>query len=129
MIHVPNVGATVDWYVSIGFSLRDFYPGERDGDGAWAALRFGDSEIMFNSGGQPSSAPRREVDLYLTVDDIEASFPMIAELAAVVEGPHDTFYGMREFTVRDSNGFWLTFGHPIAHFAPCEPAQGGGPEA
>jgi hypothetical protein len=29
-----------------------------------------------------------------------------------VEDPHDTFYGMREFIVRDNNGFWITFGQP-----------------
>src|ERR1700720_2576724 len=23
--------------------------------------------------------------------------------------PHDTFYGMREFTIRDLNRFWITF--------------------
>ena len=28
----------------------------------------------------------------------------------VVEGPHDTFYGMREFIIRDLNRFWITFG-------------------
>jgi len=31
----------------------------------------------------------------------------------VVEGPHDTFYGMREFIIRDINRLWITFGQPI----------------
>jgi len=29
-----------------------------------------------------------------------------------VEGLHDTFYGMREFIIRDLNRFWITFGQP-----------------
>jgi hypothetical protein len=30
-----------------------------------------------------------------------------------VEDLHDTFYGMREFILRDCNGFWITFGQRI----------------
>jgi hypothetical protein len=30
-----------------------------------------------------------------------------------VEGLHDTFYGMREFIIRDLNRFWITFGSPL----------------
>jgi hypothetical protein len=29
-----------------------------------------------------------------------------------VEDPHDTFYGIREFIIRDINGFWVAFGQP-----------------
>ena len=32
--------------------------------------------------------------------------------AEIVEDLHDTFYGMREFAIRDCNGFWITFGQP-----------------
>jgi hypothetical protein len=28
----------------------------------------------------------------------------------VIEGPHNTFYGMREVIIRDLNRFWITFG-------------------
>jgi hypothetical protein len=31
----------------------------------------------------------------------------------VHEDLHDTFYGMREFIVRDLNGFRVTFGQPV----------------
>jgi hypothetical protein len=67
---------------------------------------------MFNEGGRPSAAPRREVDLYVHVDDI-------AEFAhrrtwTRSSRPHDTFYGMRELIVRDLNGFWLTFVAPMS---------------
>jgi len=32
----------------------------------------------------------------------------------VVEGPHDTFYGMRELIIRDLNRFWITVGRPAS---------------
>ena len=43
---------------------------------------------------------------------VEKVVPMIHVpdvCATIVEGLHDTFYGMREFIIRDVNRFWLTF--------------------
>jgi hypothetical protein len=31
----------------------------------------------------------------------------------MIEALHNTFYGMREFIIRDLNGFWITFGEPV----------------
>ena len=111
MFHVPDVAATAAWYRRIGFSVRD-----RASDGEdviWAALTFGDSEIMLSVGGQPSAAFRREVDLYLQVDEVDALFAALPDDVDVVEGLHDAFYGAREFIIRDCNRFWLTFGRPV----------------
>src|SRR5882724_4270900 len=110
MIHVPNVAATVDWYTSIGFKL--VRQNEDDGEINWAKLSFGNSEIMLDAGGTPSNAPRREVDLYICCDNIDDHHRWLRDRVEVVENLHDTFYGMREFIIRDSNGFWITFGQP-----------------
>ena len=108
MFHVPDVGKTADWYVSIGFSLIEKYD---DGeDVTFALLSLGQSQLMLNAGGKPSTAPRRDADLYVYVDDVDALFQQIGDRGEIVEGLHDTFYGMREFIIRDINGFWLTFG-------------------
>lgn len=110
MIHVPDVRAAADWYAGIGFDILDI--GD-DGSGAvFALLGCGDGRLMLNVGGRSSDAPRREADLYLHTTDIDALFAQIGGRATVVEPPHDTFYGMREFIIRDLNGFWLTFGQP-----------------
>jgi hypothetical protein len=37
----------------------------------------------------------------------------LRERVEIREGLHDTFYGMREFIIRDINGFWMTFGQEI----------------
>jgi hypothetical protein len=37
---------------------------------------------------------------------------MAERVVEVVEPLHDTFYGMREFTIRHVNRFWMTFGQP-----------------
>ena len=109
MIHVPDVRATVDWYQKIGFNVIDTY--SDDGDGlSFAILSFGSGEVMFNQGGQPSSHKRREVDLYVYTDRVDDLYQRLKDRVEVVEGPHDTFYGMRELIIRDLNRFWITFG-------------------
>ena len=109
MIHVPDVRATVDWYESIGFTVINTYG--NDGEGlSFAILSFGSSEVMFNQGGQPSKRDRREVDLYVYSDNVDDLYQRIKDRVEVVEGLHDTFYGMREFIIRDLNRFWITFG-------------------
>ena len=112
MIHVTNVRATVDWYGSIGFETVRY--NEEDGEMDWALLSLGNSEIMFSAGGRSSSEHRREIDLYVHCDDVDELYLRFKGRLEVVEELHDTFYGMREFIVRDVNRFWITFGQPVA---------------
>ncbi len=109
MIHVPDVRATVDWYAELGFTIKNTY--DDGGDGlSFAILSFGTSEVMFNCDGNRSDARRREVDLYIYTDGIDELYEKLQARVEVIEGPHDTFYGMRELILRDLNGFWITFG-------------------
>ena len=68
---------------------------------------------MLNGGGKPSTADRREVDLYVHTDEIENLCRQLKGRVEMVEDLHDTFYGMREFIIRDLNRFWITFGQPV----------------
>ncbi len=112
MIHVPNVRATVDWYQTIGFTAVDTY--DDDGDGlSFAVLLFGESRVMFNSGGQPSTARRREVDLYVYIENVDELFHQLKDRVEVIQEPNDRFYGMREFIIRDLNRFWIIFGQRL----------------
>jgi len=111
MIHVPDVRATIDWYTSIGFELIG--QNEENGEPNWASLAFGHSEVMFNAGGKASMASRREVDLYVRIPRIEDVYNSLKARVQVLEDLHDTFYGMREFIIRDINGFWITFGQEV----------------
>ena len=111
VLHVPDVRTTAHWYASIGFTIRAV--NEELGVINRASLVLGPSEVLLSSGGHPSTAERRDVDLYITVPDVEEAFARVTALADLVEGLYDTPYGMREFIVRDCNRFWLTFGQPI----------------
>jgi len=110
MIHVPDVRATLDWYTSIGFKL--VRQNEEDGEINWAKLTLGNSEVMFQSGGKPSTEHRREVDLYITTENVDQLYRRLKDRVQVVVDLYDAFYGMREFTIRDVNRFWITFGQP-----------------
>jgi uncharacterized glyoxalase superfamily protein PhnB len=112
MIHVPDVRATVEWYRSIGFEVM--YTHDDGGEGlSFAGVRFGTGEVMFNWDGRPSSEHRREVDLYVYTDGVDALYERLKDRVEVFEGLHDTFYGMREFIIRDINRFWITFGQEL----------------
>ena len=109
MIHVPDVRATVHWYEGIGFRVIETY-GD-DGDGlSFAVLSFGSTRVMFNSGGEASNRDRRDVDLYVYTNKVDDIYQLLKDRVEVVERPHDTFYGMREFIIRDLNRFWMIFG-------------------
>ena len=111
MIHVPDVRKAAQWYVSIGFVLERV--SANAGVLNWALLSCGASQIMFNAGGRSRAAFRRDVDLYVHVNDVEAVRRQLGEHVEIVEDLHDVEYGMREFVIRDLNRFWITFGQPL----------------
>jgi len=110
MIHVPDVRATVEWYVSIGFRVVNTYGNETKDGLSFAILRFGNGQVFFNQGGETSTKRRREVDLYAYTDDVDKVYSELKDRVEVIKEPHNTFYGMREIIIRDLNGFWITFG-------------------
>ena len=127
MIPVPDVPATVDWYRSIGFELEGAH--ELDTDAAWAGMSFGGCFLMFVPRG--TAATRREVSLWLMTDRIDELYQLFkqrqlerarAMLAGSAEATaqarftsdlHDTFYGQREFSIVDLNGYELNFAQRV----------------
>ena len=114
MIHVPDVRGTVEWYQQIGFNAVATYGDEAGENLSFAIVSFGETEVMFNTGGETSDKRRREVDLYIYTDNIDELYESLKERVEVIERPHDTFYGMREVIVRDPNRFWITFAQESA---------------
>jgi uncharacterized glyoxalase superfamily protein PhnB len=112
MIHVPNVRAAAAWYVSIGFSVLNTFEDEVNGM-TFASLAFGVSEIFLSGGGRPSTADRRDVDLYLRVDDVDRIYERLKDRVQIRIELKNTSYGTREFVVRDLNGLWVTFGEEL----------------
>jgi catechol 2,3-dioxygenase-like lactoylglutathione lyase family enzyme len=77
----------------------------------------GDCYVHFacfaDAGPRPNSetVPPDMFDLYIYVDDVEALHAELLERGAdILNGPVTTAYGMREFRVRDPEGYVLAFG-------------------
>ena len=81
----------------------------------WASLTYGESEIMLNCGGKASDARAAGIrPLHQRLTDVDGLYERLKDRVQVIEDPHDTFYRMREWILRDCNGFWITFGEPMA---------------
>jgi catechol 2,3-dioxygenase-like lactoylglutathione lyase family enzyme len=111
MIHVPDVEATAAWYARLGFTVEGTASDRLET--TWAKLTLGEQVVMLNCGGRPAEHDRRDLDLYVGVDDVGAWRDRLPDGIEIIEDVHNTSYGMREFIVRDLNGFWITFGQWI----------------
>jgi ankyrin repeat protein/catechol 2,3-dioxygenase-like lactoylglutathione lyase family enzyme len=116
MLRVPDVRATLEWYVSLGFTERGRY--EDAGTMNWALLSLGPAELMLNMGQVGEDPP---VVLWFYVAHVTPVYEVLKarqlQVARSGEGRAAEFvqhlyqppYGGWEFAVRDPNGFVLTF--------------------
>jgi len=122
MISVADVAATLDWYVSIGFTELGRVADE--GVVNWGIVRYGGAEIMFSMHGQTGRQP---VSLWFYTDQIDQLYQLLksrqldAARVALAQGAadrtpivfeheiEDMFYGARQFSIRDLNGYELYF--------------------
>jgi ankyrin repeat protein len=124
MLRVPDVAAALGWYASIGFKEIARYAG--DGVVNFGMVSFGKAEIMLSLSGEYGNGKRgeRDVSLWLYTDKADdlyrlfKSRQILAVLADAtsglegidfVEHLNDTFYGARQFGIRDVNGYILYF--------------------
>lgn len=92
-----------------------------DGEYSFAALKNGDVELMLQSAGSVSNEfpnvahndPGCRVILYMEVTDLEELFETIKDEVEIVKGLHEAFYGMKEFYVRERNGYMLGFAEKV----------------
>jgi ankyrin repeat protein/catechol 2,3-dioxygenase-like lactoylglutathione lyase family enzyme len=127
MLKVADIRASIAWYRSVGFELRGTY-GE-DGAPNWAGLFFGDAYFMLVPG--KTDRRPRDVSFWIQttrVDDIyqllkgrqlersrailDDKTPSFSE-APFQQDLHDAFYGNREFTIVDPDGYELTFAQKL----------------
>ncbi len=126
-IMVGSVNETLDFYEQIlGFKLVMAVPENsqeivttRSANTplGFAIIQRDDVELMLQSRASLSrelpEPARRPVGgaftLYIQVADVEELYESIRNKVTIVKDLHTTFYGAREFYIRDSNGCILTF--------------------
>lgn len=127
---VEDVGRTLDYYERVlGFKLVMAVPQdsrqivttrEADAPLAFAIIRQGGVELMFQSRRSlsmesPPSARQEvveDVSLYVEVDDVKDLYRSLRDKTTIQKDLHTTFYGMREFYIRDCNGYVVGFASP-----------------
>jgi uncharacterized glyoxalase superfamily protein PhnB len=92
---------------------------------AWASLRKDNVEIMFSlpNEHEPFEKCVFTGSIYFNTSDVDALWTAIKDRARVVYPIENFFYGMREFAIRDNNGYILQFGQEIS-----DPSQIPAPE-
>ena len=112
---VPDVGEAQKFYESLGFVTVVTVPD--DGPPHFAILVCGAVELMLQSQaniaedlpGAVSGDVGASVVLYMEVADVEAVHATLEGSSEIVMPLRSTFYGMREFYVRDPHGYVLGF--------------------
>lgn len=122
---VKDIKKSILFYKNLGFELIMAVPEDKSSFGAeideskhyiWAMMKNGGAELMlqevasfkedigdfFNEVGASAS-------LYIKVDDVDGFYEKLAANVEIVKELHVTWYGMREFYIKDCNGYILGF--------------------
>lgn len=112
MLWVDDVRATIDYYVS----TLGFEEGNYNEDWGWGVIEKHKVEIMLAKPNEhtPYEKPMFTGSLYLYTDDVEAWWNFLKDRANVYYPIDDFEYGMREFAIKDCNGYILQFGQDIS---------------
>lgn len=114
MLEVDDLRLTIDFYsTQLGFECAASYPD--DGDPGWALLKRDDVKIMFTVRNAHSTVekPVMTGSLYIHPDNVDEVWEQLKD-KVTIEYPIENFdYGMREFAIRDCNGYLLQFGQGI----------------
>ncbi|TCJ18979.1 bleomycin resistance family protein [Flaviaesturariibacter flavus] len=111
LLWVPDLRAAVDWYVEILCFTEDEYSEEWQ----WASLhRDGVGLMMAHPTGHiPYEGPKFTGSLYLRTDDVEGWWQRLKDRAEVVYPVESFDWNMREFAIRDLNGFMIQIGQEL----------------
>jgi catechol 2,3-dioxygenase-like lactoylglutathione lyase family enzyme len=115
MLQTQDMPRTREWYESVlGFTAS------KDSNADWCWLSRDGVALMFMCNAQ-LGAPRATATQYFYVDDVLALWSAIKDRCPIEWGPAEMEYGMLEFAVKDPNGYYLSFGQPLARPARRTP--------
>jgi ankyrin repeat protein len=122
MIGVPDIAAALRWYASIGFTEVERYAD--DGLVNFGLVTFGRAEVMFGIHDAPNA---ENVRLWFYTDEVDGMYehlkarqlnearealdgkPLGDEAIRFDEELYDPFYGGRQFSMQDPQGYTLIF--------------------
>lgn len=119
VLMTEDISKTIDHYRdTLGFELASAMP---EDDPTWCLLKRDEVRIMFlgphehgdEEDGHDHIHGPAVSSLYFYPDDIDGLWEELRGKVKIEHPLEDMDYGMREFTIRDPNGYALNFGAPI----------------
>lgn len=106
---VRDLDRSLAFYTALGFKL------ERR-DGGFAVLQWGARWLFLDQREElPAQVGPSRANVRILTDDVDQIWATALRLGIQVERPiADRYYGLRDFTVRDPDGFGLRFATPLA---------------
>jgi len=111
MLYTTDLNGTVDFYVQIlGFKCNSL-----ETEWGWASVTNGDIEIMFSLPNEhiPFDKPTFTGSFYFKTDRVDELWSNLKDKANISYPMENFEYGMREFAIKDNNGYLLQFGQEI----------------
>ena len=114
-LFVRDINKTIAFYKQLGFEITMTVP--EQGDLVWVMLVNGGVTIMLQTiasmGNELPDIDRTKSGgsllFYIRLKNIRTFFEQIKDKNEVVKGLEKTFYGATEFTIKDIDGYHLTF--------------------
>lgn len=113
-IFVNNIDETIKFYEHLEFKLTMRVP--EQGDLVWAMMINGNVTFMFQTfeslGADLPEISRQDggsLLLYIRIKEIRKYHDRIKDRVNIMKGLEKTFYGATEFSIKDNNGYILTF--------------------
>lgn len=119
-IIVDDVNQAVDYYAEkLGFTLLASVP--EKGTYNWAMVQRDGVSIMFQSlESIQEDMPSLKIDskgslgtFFIRMKGIDELYNQVKGKVEIAHDMRTTFYGMKEFVIRDPNGYFLAFAEPI----------------
>ena len=114
-IFVRDMKATIAFYKVIGFKITMSVPEVGD-NFVWVNMVNGNVTLMFQTfeslGNELPEISRNDggsLLLYINLKNIKQFFNEVKDKVTVLKGLETTFYGATEFSIKDNNGYVLTF--------------------
>jgi len=113
---VEDVNQTVQFYTEVlNFILDQTVPEASPFD--WASMKSGDVEIMLQSrsslaGDIPALKDSKiggSLTFFIQMQGLQELYERVKGKTTIVQDLHTTFYGTREFSILDCNGYILAF--------------------
>lgn len=122
MLNVSDIQRSLQFYRQVA-GFEQVSPQEALEKWNWAEIRSGNALLMLSQEGGGSGTEAEDEAtwpsiLYFYPEDVEALYQQIKAAGFEVDELGITCYGMKEFSLRDPDGHWLSFGQEAEVPAP-----------